>query len=1032
MVKAGTLQVAWHDGRPVNSIDFHRFGCLATGGGDNCIRLWKVQQTADGIPAVKLMGELHQHASPVNCVRFSPNGEKLASAGDKGELLIWKATAKDNHDDSRKSKLWKPSAVLRGHLDDIFDIAWSSDSTALASASVEHIMIVWDVDQAKVKARLDGHKHYIQGVAWDPANQFLVSQSGDRTCRVYGRPPLLKQTKASAAKTAGHWMQERLLYKRPSAGMNNEDGQACNTFLFHDDTLPSLFRRLAWSPEGSFLVLPAGVHNESSRTMHTAYIYGRGKWSMPAGQLLGLQEPFSAIRFCPIFFKRNEGSKQSQDRAFPCGFAQPYKLVFAAAAEHSVAIYSTEEAEPVCVLDSIHHAEITDLAWSPDGQYLAVSSRDGNCSIAAFEDGELGTPNPQENMPPVENWCTGPVQSQLTVSKKRGVKRSADQGADSHSVDRQSGANATHPRFKTRLGKPTSSQEGQKAHCDLPVHKKAVESAELISAATAQGEGSHKLNGQGWDPMAGDTGQHEGFIMGGSALQLCGAVHADFEVSTSRTELLSAAGQGIQVTAPVRNSHKPEGARGGVMPAVMCVGKVQREKCLVSGLNYEQIDTIGAQDASSEPKVGELKNATSPPPTQTSPMQLTTHESLGRCCNGGPSSSSLSHTAANSQLHPDCLTAPVNHIRTIAEFDSGGEAWLSCHSYGEEAHRVSEAPEGARVRIMPAPLLYGDQEKWHREPETGRGPLCYGHSSAGPDVAPTISFGGQGALLGIPGAAKLMTEAAVCAESLFPDSYLGTSEHHIAREEIPFVALMTKGSAYSAWANNQNRKASRNPDMQCEGKTHHREPKGDAAAGGMQVPWPLSPIQLTTQESLGSLGHSTDGQVLSDGKSSNPAIARLPQTSSGTAARAQSAAADVPGGAALQDPLLAIAGAEAGLAHPAEGDGCHVNLQHIVKGATDERQAKGKYGRQNDGLRAFSPWTTDFESRATTNGWSCRTPMPFGFEASPRKPPVNNTSSPGPVRKLDFGECFSDDSISSGSEITTRLHANAEKAKASL
>jgi WD40 repeat protein len=29
------------------------------------------------------------------------------------------------------------------------------------------------------------HKHYVQGVAWDPAGEFLVSQSGDRTCRVY-------------------------------------------------------------------------------------------------------------------------------------------------------------------------------------------------------------------------------------------------------------------------------------------------------------------------------------------------------------------------------------------------------------------------------------------------------------------------------------------------------------------------------------------------------------------------------------------------------------------------------------------------------------------------------------------------------------------------------------------------------------------------------------------------------------------------------------------------------------------------------
>lgn len=29
--------------------------------------------------------------------------------------------------------------------------------------------------------------------------------------------------------------------------------------LFHDETLPSFFRRLAWSPDGSFLLVPAGM-----------------------------------------------------------------------------------------------------------------------------------------------------------------------------------------------------------------------------------------------------------------------------------------------------------------------------------------------------------------------------------------------------------------------------------------------------------------------------------------------------------------------------------------------------------------------------------------------------------------------------------------------------------------------------------------------------------------------------------------------------------------------------------------------------
>lgn len=70
----------------------------------------------------------------------------------------------------------------------------------------------------------------------------------------------------------------------------------------------------------------------------------------------------------------------------------PYKLVFAVASKDSVAIYDTAHTSPIAVVGALHLAEITDLAWSPCGRRLAVSSRDGFCSVVAFDKGELGEP----------------------------------------------------------------------------------------------------------------------------------------------------------------------------------------------------------------------------------------------------------------------------------------------------------------------------------------------------------------------------------------------------------------------------------------------------------------------------------------------------------------------------------------------------------------------------------------------------------------------------------------------------------------
>ncbi len=43
----------------------------------------------------------------------------------------------------------------------------------------------------------------------------------------------------------------------------------------------------------------------------------------------------------------------------------------------SIILYSTNSWLPLALLGNLHYDSITDLAWSADGQYLAVASRDG-------------------------------------------------------------------------------------------------------------------------------------------------------------------------------------------------------------------------------------------------------------------------------------------------------------------------------------------------------------------------------------------------------------------------------------------------------------------------------------------------------------------------------------------------------------------------------------------------------------------------------------------------------------------------------
>lgn len=74
---------------------------------------------------------------------------------------------------------------FRGHFNDIYDLSWSPDSSALLSASTDNNCIIWKLNTDKASSVTLKQNHYAQGVAWDPLGQYIASQSSDRTCRIY-------------------------------------------------------------------------------------------------------------------------------------------------------------------------------------------------------------------------------------------------------------------------------------------------------------------------------------------------------------------------------------------------------------------------------------------------------------------------------------------------------------------------------------------------------------------------------------------------------------------------------------------------------------------------------------------------------------------------------------------------------------------------------------------------------------------------------------------------------------------------------
>ena len=560
-MKVKTLQVLWHEKKPVLSVDFDpATGLLASCGTDKEIKLWRVGEDADGNPDVTHEETLTAHTKTVNCVRFSPGGDALASGGDAGEVIVWRPAPSDkqvtNQHGDRTS--WRTSAVLRGHSDDVQDLAWAPEGAGIVTGSVDNECIVWDVPKAKGALRLRGHTHYVQGVGWDPHGEYVVSQSGDRTARVFASRGMGAEQKMLSARWCKHLACQKVLKSADSVpdpkeetrvrvrnsdeateeALKAADGEKPpRAPLFHDDTMGSFFRRPAWSPCGSFLAVPAGVHREhaGAKEQHCTYIYARDAFHRPALRLPGIA-PAVCVRFSPVFYElkgdafsaktrpRTPEKKDAQcfdavdapaltadepadakahgvsDASAPnlgSSIDLPFRVLFAVCTTDTVAVYDSGSDAPVAFVGGLHYAAITDAAWSPDGYTLVVSSSDGYCSVLQFSEREIGEPLAPEKLPehlrrltPAARVCAA---REAAAEAARRAAAAAEEAAAKAKAKAEAKAETEAPAFASPVEPPAfaamAAVDAPKRVAPEPVRRVAPEPAtgvgDCAAAATA-------------------------------------------------------------------------------------------------------------------------------------------------------------------------------------------------------------------------------------------------------------------------------------------------------------------------------------------------------------------------------------------------------------------------------------------------------------------------------------------------------------------------------------------------------------------
>ncbi|CAF2484419.1 unnamed protein product [Rotaria sp. Silwood2] len=452
-----TPNISWHGCDPVyscaiNPIDSKR---LATAGMRGSIYLWDIEWPSTQQPTILFISALSgAHLESVNCIRWNSKGTHLASGSDDGNIFIWtkaptvtttdsnvivlskinqplttslssSTTANNNENDNmlgwdkdvpESKERWLKSLPYKSHLEPVLDLAWSRDDQLLVSGSVDKKVIVWNVAKREKISIVDDPKGFVQGVAIHPWRKYIAAMSTDRSLRIYS----MKAETGSISRCVYN------IRKIKPANIKQENG----ALMFIDETSLTFFRRCAYLPDGSQLIVSAGcldkaflnaynneenieekdeINNQQNDfddpdiqiiqdngvneeklastslpakliDVNCAYVFATSgpKFDRPLSiiPIINDQEVI-AISVCPSLFPSTSS-------------VAPYRMLFALITKTSLFFYDQLSLEPFAYARRIHLLSLTDGCWSHDGRLFIASSEDGYLTFVTFTEQCLG------------------------------------------------------------------------------------------------------------------------------------------------------------------------------------------------------------------------------------------------------------------------------------------------------------------------------------------------------------------------------------------------------------------------------------------------------------------------------------------------------------------------------------------------------------------------------------------------------------------------------------------------------------------
>jgi WD40 repeat protein len=155
---------------PNNDVEWSPDGARIAGASEQTIFIWN-GQTLHPLPELVLVG----HKQEVNGVAWSRDSTRLASASDEGAVRLWNASGTGGNE----------VLVHPEEAGGIKSVAWSPDMKRLVSGAAGGQVYIWDVESKRIVQTFAAHDDQVTGVDWSPDGRRIATGSSDQSLKIW-------------------------------------------------------------------------------------------------------------------------------------------------------------------------------------------------------------------------------------------------------------------------------------------------------------------------------------------------------------------------------------------------------------------------------------------------------------------------------------------------------------------------------------------------------------------------------------------------------------------------------------------------------------------------------------------------------------------------------------------------------------------------------------------------------------------------------------------------------------------------------